>query len=238
MLKHTRVTGIPDVIRMGAATARPGNDPRTWCSYATVQAVGIDSEGLFADVILQPTGESMTARVGMPYSGPNIALHFPIGVGDEVLVGVPNGDPGHGAAVLARMSSPSDPLPQAVLDHPDDVVLVVQEGKAIRLVVNGPGAELDLGAEQPFDQVPRGTTYRTAEDARFAAMDAAIAALAANVAALFAAVPTLTGSPAQKTAYNASVTAVADAATALVDEILTFDGASPSYLSNTVKVAP
>lgn len=146
MLKHTRVTGIPDVQRMGAATARPGNDPRTWFSFATVEAVGVDKEGVFVDVILQPTGDFLTCRLGTPYSGPNFGFHIPISIDEEVVVGLPSGDPLHGGVIIGRLQSASDPLPQEAIDHKDDFVLVVQDKKSVRLAVNGDGAKIFLGA--------------------------------------------------------------------------------------------
>jgi hypothetical protein len=152
VLKHTRVTTAPDVTRIGKATAQPGNDPRTWVSFATVDAVGVDAEGVFVDVTLQPSGEKVTARLGTMYAGPGFGFHIPIGVDDEVVVGEPSGDPLHGAVVLARLHSASDELPQAARDNADDLVLVVKDGRALRIGVSG-GGKAYLGAVDADDAV-------------------------------------------------------------------------------------
>ena len=145
MLKFTRVTGILDVGRLGNALARPGIDPRTWVSYAAVDAVGVDSEGVFVDVTLLPTGDQMTARAGTIYAGPGYGLHLPFGVGDEVVVGVPNGDPNHGAVVLARLQSASDELASSAMANENDIVLVVKPDQSIRIAVSG-GGKVYLGS--------------------------------------------------------------------------------------------
>lgn len=154
MLKHTRVTGIPDVQRIGAAIARPGNDPRLWVSFATVDAVGVDSEGAFVDCTCLPTGDPVTARVGALYAGPGFGFYVPISVGDEVVVVLPNGDPLHGGVVVARLQSPSDELSAEAQANPTDAVLVIEEGKSIRIAVSG-GGKVYLGSADASRGVAR-----------------------------------------------------------------------------------
>lgn len=237
MLSHTRVSGLPDPVRIARAVAAPGIDPRPWQSYAVVDAVGIDSEGVFVDLTLLPSEHPATARVGADYAGPGYGSFMPIGVDDEVLVAAPDGDPQHGMVVVRRMFSASDNLPQAAIDNPNDLVLVVKPKQSYRIVVSD-GGKLILGAELATDAAVLGTTYRSAEDVRFGAMDTLAEALGAAIAALAAAVPTLTGTPAQLTAWTAAVGAVATALTAYTGAVATFGAGAAGYLSQSVEVAP
>jgi Type VI secretion system/phage-baseplate injector OB domain len=234
MLKFTRVTGILDVGRLGNALSRPGIDPRTWISYATVDGVGVDGEGVFVDVTLLPSGEQMTARAGTIYAGPGYGLHLPFGVNDEVVVGVPNGDPGHGAVVLGRLQSASDQLSSDAQGNADDIVLVVKDGQSVRIGVSG-GGKVYLADVNATEQAVLGTTYRSAEDSRFAAMDALAEALATAISTLSAASPTLTNAPAIP-AWTAAVTAVSAALTAYTAAVSAFSANELGYLSNTVAV--
>lgn len=237
MLKHTRVTGIPDVTRMGAAVSRPGIDPRTWVSYATVTAIGIDTEGVFVDVVLLPSRDPGTARLGSNYTGPGYGLYLPIGLGDEVLVEAPNGDPQHGLVISTRLHSPSDQLPQDAIDNPTDVVLVAKASTSIRMVVSD-GGKLYLGSSSASDDAVRGTTYRQAEDELLNAMNATMTALTTAISALSAASPTLTGAPQAIAAWLASVAVVSLSAAELAAAVAAFSAGAPGYLSRTVEIAP
>lgn len=163
MLKHTRVSSVPDTMRMSAALARPGADPRAWVSYAIVTAVGVDEEGVFADVTMVPTMDPVVARVGAEYAGPGFGLYAPLEVNDEILVGIPSGDPQHGVVVLRRLSSASDPLPDAAVAHQRDVVLVVKPGASLRIVVSG-GGKVVLGDADADDPILRRSDLDAAID--------------------------------------------------------------------------
>lgn len=142
MLLRSRVASTPDVSRIAAAVRGPGIDSRTWVAVAAVTACQVDAdEGTFVDVVLL-TGTSRrkeVARVGCAYAGPGFGLHTPLQVDDEVLVEAPDGDPDNGLVVTARLHSASDPPPQDVVDHPQDVVLLVRPGQSVRIIAVGGG---------------------------------------------------------------------------------------------------
>lgn len=241
MLNITRKTGLMDVGRLGAALQRPGMDTRTWVSYAAVQAIGVDAEGVFVDVILLPTMEAMTARMGTIYAGPGYGFNIPIGVNDEVIVGVPSGDPQHGPVVLARMQSASDTLPQDAQNNPNDLVLVVQGGVNLRINVSG-GGKAYIGSTNATDAAVLGTTYRGAEDTLFASLSAfangiQVFTTALNVY-LAAIAPTVDTPPNYPTTANMEAAAIALAVlgTALAQAIATFEAQAPAYLSQKVNV--
>jgi hypothetical protein len=80
---------------------------------------------------------------------------MPLLEGDEVLVTAPRGDPAEGLVVTRRLHSPSDPPPQEVTDHPEDVLLVMAPGKSCRVVVSA-GGKILLGSADSTEQVPLG----------------------------------------------------------------------------------
>lgn len=221
MLNLTRACGTLDVGRLANAVSRPGIDPRNWFSFAAVTAIGMDTEGLFANVLLLPTGSSYTARVAGPYAGPNFGWNFPLDVNDEVVVAAPDGDPLHGLVVVARLNSASDPMPQDALDNPNDIVLVVKPDQSFRVNVSGTG-QAYLGSTNATDAAVLGTTYRSAEDNYFAALETLIASIVAFPAlAAYFAIP---ASPqlAALAAWNLEVTA--------------FHLAAAEYLSQKVNI--
>lgn len=141
MLKNSRVIGTPDVGRIAAAVRGPGIDSRTWVSLAIVNKVVADPvEGLFADVTLMPTKKPETCRVGHEYAGAGFGLYVPLEVDDEVLVEAPSGDPDHGLVITRRLHSPSHPPAQDLVDHPDDLLLVVRRDRTLRIVAAGGGS--------------------------------------------------------------------------------------------------
>lgn len=145
MLKNSRVSGTLDVGRLGQALARPGMDTRVWVSLAIVEAVHVDAEeGVFVDVLCVPLRQRGTARLGTEYAGAGFGLYTPLEVDDEVLVEAPSGDPDEGLVVSRRLHSASDPPPSELVDHPEDVLLVVKPGKSVRIAVTG-GGKVVLG---------------------------------------------------------------------------------------------
>lgn len=214
MLKGSRVATTIDTSRLAEAVSMAGIDPRIWVSYAIVTAVHVDNEeGVFADVILMPSRLRETARVGQEYCGVNFGLHTPVEVDDEVLVSAPSGDPDEGLVVARRLWGGSDPPPSEVVDHPQDVILVVKPGQSVRLVVKG-GGKVMLADVDAAQSSVRGTAYRSAEDTMLNALSALCAALQA----------------APLTAPQQS------AAAALATAITTFKAAASTYLTDKVVV--
>ena len=147
MLRRTRVSNAPDMARIAQAVSRPGIDPRIWSSLAIVTAVAVDPDhGPLVDVELMPTGVLGTARVGAEYAGNGFGLYAPIEVDDEVIVEAPGGEPGEGWIVVRRLWSAADPPPQEAIDNPNDVALVTQGGRTLRLHLSG-GGDLDVAVD-------------------------------------------------------------------------------------------
>lgn len=156
---RSRVTSGIDFARMSQALMRPGIDPRVWVSYAVltdepVVDVVDGQQGVFCDIVLLPMNMTATARVGAAYAGNGFGLYTPLHKDDEVVVIAPSGDPNEGLVVTQRLWSPSDPPPQAVADNPDDVTLVVEAGKNLRLNVQGEG-KVYLGGNEGTRGVAR-----------------------------------------------------------------------------------
>ena len=143
-----RASSQIDFASMGRALARPGMDPRSWCSLAIVQSVVVDeAEGVFCDVLLMPSKRRETARLGAAYAGSGWGLYAPPMVDDEVLVSAPSGDPALGLVITSRLWSPADVPPADAATHPEDVLLTVRPNKSLRLVVSGGGKVILGGAE-------------------------------------------------------------------------------------------
>ena len=143
-----RASSQIDFASMGRALARPGMDPRSWCSLAIVQSVVVDeTEGVFCDVLLMPSKRRETARLGAAYAGSGWGLYAPPMVDDEVLVSAPSGDPALGLVITSRLWSPADVPPADAATHPEDVLLTVRPNKSLRLVVSGGGKVILGGAE-------------------------------------------------------------------------------------------
>ena len=129
-----------DFNMLSKAMTRPGIDPRSWCSLAIVQSVVIDeAAGVFCDVLLMPSKRRETARLGAAYAGSGFGFYAPVRVDDEVLVSAPGGDPAQGLVITQRLWSPADVPPSGLEATPEDVVLVVEADKSLRLTVQGGG---------------------------------------------------------------------------------------------------
>ena len=144
---------------MGAAGSYPGIDPRIWCSMGIVQAVDMGADnGPLADVLLLPSQQVVTARVGALYAGNGWGLYAgSLAVDDEVCVGLSSGELGESPVVLGRMWSPADKAPQQAADHPDDVVLVLKPDTALRMIVTGTSGSLRLGGVGSAEPLVLGT---------------------------------------------------------------------------------
>jgi len=128
-----------DAARLSALVSRPGIDPRIWASLAVVTAVQVAEDGVFASLVLVPSELEVTARVAALYAGPGFGLYAPVEVDDEVLAVAPSGDPSEGYVVLPRLWSASDPPPAAARQNQGDLVLVVRDGRNLRVDVSGGG---------------------------------------------------------------------------------------------------
>lgn len=171
---RSRVTRGIDVARLSNAVARPGIDPRIWVSYAyllsepyieTVEG----RQDIVADVMLVPSMQEETARVGAIYAGNGFGFYCPLHAEDEVLVLAPSGDPDAGLVITQRLWSPADPPPQEVIDNPEDVTLVVEEGKNLRITVKGDGnvvlavdtGKIYLGAAESTEPAAKGQSLKS-----------------------------------------------------------------------------
>lgn len=152
-----------DVQRLASALRGPGVDTRCWVSLAI--ALGdteVDKDhGVFVDVKLMPNEEEYTARVPAIYAGAGFGLYSKIRVDDEVAVAIPSGNPAEGAIVISRLWSAADTPPQQVVDNPEDLVLVIEPGKSLRIATSGGGTvvidsqDVRLGDLDPQELVAR-----------------------------------------------------------------------------------
>jgi hypothetical protein len=106
----------------------PGADTRGWIEYGIVESsseggpsVRFNDDdgqplenGVLVDVTLQPSGITVPCRILSATAGSGEGEFSPFGPGDEVLVGVPDGDERNGCVILGRMSNGKDIFPQAV----------------------------------------------------------------------------------------------------------------------------
>jgi phage baseplate assembly protein gpV len=158
-----------DFASLSRALARPGMDPRSWCSLAIVQSVVVDeAEGVFCDVLLMPSKRRETARLGAAYAGSGWGLYAPPMVDDEVLVSAPSGDPALGLVITSRLWSPADVPPADAATHPEDVLLTVRPDKSLRIKVQGGGnvilavdtGKVYLGSETDTEPVTKGDSLK------------------------------------------------------------------------------
>jgi hypothetical protein len=165
-----RASSQIDFAALGRAMARPGMDPRSWCSLAIVQSVVVDeAEGVFCDVLLMPSKRRETARLGAAYAGSGWGLYAPPMVDDEVLVSAPSGDPAQGLVITSRLWSPADVPPPDAATHPEDVLLTVRPDKSLRIKVQGGGnvilavdtGKVFLGSETGTEAVAKGESLKS-----------------------------------------------------------------------------
>jgi hypothetical protein len=178
-------------------------DTRQWVSlgYAEADSV-VSKDGQFVDVTLAPSGQMCTCRVAPIYAGIGFGLYSIIHADDEVVVKIPDGDPGHGGVVTGRTHSIADSPSSEAIANPKDFVLVVETDVHLRLITHGQGKaylnsdtkvvlvspKVNLGKEDPSDAVILGTTYRDAQgqmDSVLGAQLVTLSTLAAAQAAQF-----------------------------------------------------
>lgn len=140
-IKLNPVAGLrrrPDVKKMAGALASRGIDTRYWLTAGTVGhvadngafvakgaqayigtgnerralAVATETDGIVVDVRIEPLGESITARYHGISCGYHGAVLVPISPGDEVIVGIPDGDLNSPSiTILAIAANQQAPVP-------------------------------------------------------------------------------------------------------------------------------
>jgi hypothetical protein len=146
---------MSDIAKIAAALERPGIDPRKFVDLGVVTAVAVGADGVHADI---ETINNLPETVSLapPYSGSGFGLYLPLDVDDLVVLAVPDGMFNAGGRIVGRTWDAGTPPPPEVVDHPEDVALVVKPGQTIRIVVSGGGnvvvearddGQVRLGAE-------------------------------------------------------------------------------------------
>ena len=109
-----------DARTIGEAFRGPGMDPRQWCSYGIVkpgtkgdEIVVFDEELGYplVSVVLEPSKVPVRCRVGGRSAGNGEAEWDPYVEGDEVFVGIPEGNERAGCVILARLNNQLDRFP-------------------------------------------------------------------------------------------------------------------------------
>lgn len=164
-------------------------DGRVWAELGTVEPVGnqahyrvIQGDGgkidaVMVDVLLHPSGNHVSARLGSGAGGAGRGLWRIPAKGTEVAVLVPAGALDFVPVIVATLDSGDVPSRvsegRTILVATDELELIVG-GRTLR-VKDG---EIQLGASA-VEQIIKGTGYRAAEDAMLTPLQAALAALQA-----------------------------------------------------------
>lgn len=103
---------------LGEALSFQGIDPRTWVSYAIVDAdspVDFDDDyGPLVSVALQPSQVGAYCRVASSIAGDGEAEYHPFVGGDEVIVLLPQGRPDADPVIVGRMNNARQKWPSSV----------------------------------------------------------------------------------------------------------------------------
>lgn len=186
MARVTRARLMPpiDFRRIGRGMAQQGNDLRHWLSYATVATVKdgdmdvTDQDGILVtpagvevDVVLEPHGYPCTARYGV--AAGSVHINAPIRPGDQVIVGIPDGDAAMVPQVLCIISGSSAPMPVGGDGLPifRNDRLMIHAGAGIPIEIrtaNGTMVRItddlvEVGGAGVTEQAVLGTTQRQAE---------------------------------------------------------------------------
>lgn len=138
---RARISKKLDTNRTGDGLAKPGIDPRQWVSlaYANGESVVDAAHGVFVDVTLVPTNEVITARVTPIYGGNGFGLYAKVHADDELVVLIPNGNTAMGGVVVSRVWTAADLPPTVPTANVDDLILVVEKDKNLRISTQGQG---------------------------------------------------------------------------------------------------
>jgi len=158
---------LPD---LASALSSPRIDTRLWCSYARVVSPWLDPKhGYLADVVLLPSEETDTVRVGTLAATAGFFVYAPLWKNDLVLVVYPEGVTSEGGVIVGKPAwLEADPPPQDVLDNPQDLVVFARPGANARLTVAGnadiilkvDSGKVFLGDESGTEPVALGTTLK------------------------------------------------------------------------------
>lgn len=146
MAIRSRQNRMPDLGRLVAGIRGPNVDTRLWTvlAYALDDSFVDEEHGVFVDVKCFPGGEEFTCRVGSEYAGAKFGLYTgSIKKDDELEISIPLGDPAEGPIVSRRLWSAADPPPELVKDHPDDIVLVLEKDRSLRVKIGDFTVEID-----------------------------------------------------------------------------------------------
>lgn len=229
--------------RVSAGLARPGMDLRHWVSYATVGTVGADGApdftdeqaivitpgGVMVDVVLEPSGYPITCRYGI-CSG-TVTTLSPIHAGDQVVVGLPDGDLAMVPQVLALISGASDPIPLETDGKPvfrNDRHSIFARGVPVEIRTDGGGhlrvnvdGTIQLGGTDAQQRLILGDVYTGAHNTLDQGLETFLGALGTYAAAI-----QTIADPS-----GAATTALASAIAAMMSAVQAFDQASGRSLS-------
>lgn len=180
-----------DVGRLAKAVQRPGVDPRVWCCLAVVQELGIDAQGVFADVQVQPDGNVETCYVGTPFAGSvdgetGYGDWCPLEVGDTVLVAVPMGDTDSGPIIVTRVWNGGDPPPEQLREGeepPADRWIIARPKQSIKLLATLMGKLADGGSSVTLSPDALAVICQTMQGLAKASIDVGPSELKASVQA-------------------------------------------------------
>lgn len=235
-----------DFRRIARGMAQQGNDLRHWLSYATVATVKdgemdvtsqdgilVTPAGVEVDVVLEPHGYPCTARYGV--AAGSVHINAPIRPGDQVIVGIPDGDAAMVPQVLCIINGSSDPMPVGDDGRPifRNDRLMIHAGTGIPIEVrtaNGTMVRItddlvEVGAAGVTEQAVLGTTYRSNEDTMLTTFIGLMQT--ASTACHGATNPATT---------MAAVQAIGAMLDAIVQSIQSFQSSADQYLSRVVKL--
>ena len=186
MARRASRLGPIDFRRMARGMAQQGNDIRHWVSYATVatangddgtmnvtdpDAILVTPAGVEVDVVLEPHGFPCTARFGV--AAGSCAINTPIRPGDQVIVGIPDGDVSMVPQILCVITGSSDPMAVGDDGRPifqnDRLMIYAGAGFPIEIrSANGTMVRItddlvEVGGQSVTEQAVLGTTQRQAE---------------------------------------------------------------------------
>lgn len=233
-----------DVGRLSKAVQRPGVDPRVWCCLATVQELGIDAQGVFADVQVQPDGNVETCYVGTPFAGSvdgqtGYGDWCPLEVGDTVLVAIPMGDSDSGPIIVTRVWNAGDPPPaqlQEGEEPPADRWIIARPKQSIQLLATLMGKLADGGTAVTLSPDALAVVCQTMEGLAKSALDVSPDALTASVKAAGVGMTLSLMPTAAKLGADAAFVQVTPASVELTAPSVTLGSSAGTPLAHAIEV--
>lgn len=173
-MRYRRRGAAPDVAKLRESIKGAGIDTRYWCSYGTVATVGDDGQenftnphavhvapdGVYCDVVLQPSLMAVTCRYPGMAGGGGIQVISPVHPGDEVLVVLPDGVPSGPPVIVTVLHSQYSQVPLGTDRKPlaqNDRVLVYAGSVPIDLRTAGGGrVQINQDGTVVLDEGTRG----------------------------------------------------------------------------------